>query len=77
MIITFKNSLLKPLCLTPDQAPTNAQISFFPRGLGTPRRLDWLLLPCSFFLWRKAVKPIKIKLLFLFFLDFVQLYSQP
>ena len=45
----FKNSLLKPLCLTPDQAPTNAQMSFFPRGLGTPRRLDWLLLPCSFY----------------------------
>ena len=45
----FKNSLLKPLCLSPDQEPSNAIISFIPRGNGSPRRLDWLLLPCSFY----------------------------
>ena len=44
----FKHLLLKPLLLTPDTPPINAKPTYFPRGNGSPKHLDWFLFPPSF-----------------------------
>ena len=42
----FINSFVKPLCLLPDEDPETSTPSFYPRGLGCIKRLDWVFLPC-------------------------------
>ena len=44
----FKQILLKPLLLTLDTDPSVAKPTYYPRGNGTPKHLDWFLLPPSF-----------------------------
>ena len=43
----FNQLLLKPLLLTPDTDPDTAKPTYFPRGNGSPKHLDWFLLPPS------------------------------
>ena len=43
----FKSMILTPLCMTPCQTPSKAKPTFYPRGRGKPKPLDWILLPPS------------------------------
>ena len=43
----FNELLMKPLCLSPDTDPSDCKPTFFPRGNGNPKHLDWMLLPAS------------------------------
>ena len=44
----FKSLIFNPLCLTPNQDLTTSKPTFFPRGKGSPKSLDCILLPPSF-----------------------------
>ena len=44
----FKSLIFNPLCLTPNQDLATSKPTFFPRGKGNPKSLDWILLPPSF-----------------------------
>ena len=44
----FKSLIFNPLCLNANQNITKAKPTFYPRGKGNPKALDWVLLPPSF-----------------------------
>ena len=44
----IKDHYFKPLLLTPDTEPTTAKPTYFPRGNGNPKHLDWFLFTPSF-----------------------------
>ena len=44
----FKSLIFNPLCLNANQNITKSKPTFYPRGKGNPKALDWVLLPPSF-----------------------------